>query len=220
MKFSPNTLTILKNFSSINSNLTFQPGNVIQTISVQKNIMASANVSEQFDQQFGIYSLPDFLGALSLFGDPDLSFKDKYVNLQEGSNSVKFYAADPSLLTQVPNIKPFPTPFVEFELTKNVLQQVLRASAILHVSDFSIAGDGNSISTVVGDKVNATSNTFSSVVSSTDKTFKANLKIENLKVIPDDYKVSIASQKIFKMEAVNNPVQYWIALETDSSFGG
>ena len=220
MKFSPNILTILKNFSSINSNLTIRPGNVIQTISVQKNIMASANVNEQFDQQFGIYSLPDFLGALSLFNEPDLTFSDKYVNIQEGDNSVKFYAADPSLLTQVPNVKPFPEPYIEFELTKNVLQQVLRASAILHVSDFSITGDGASISAVVGDKANSTSNTFKSVIGETSKSFKVNLKIENLKVISDDYKVSIASQKIFKMEATNNPVQYWIALESDSSFGG
>lgn len=221
MKLSPATVTLLKNFSNINNNLTIQPGNTLSTINFPaKNIMASAEVPEMFETQFGIYSLPDFLGAISLFQDPELEFNSKYVSIKENNNSIKFYAADPSLLTQVPRAKNLDGSDITFRLSKTVLQQTLRASAILHVSDFSITGDGNSISTVVGDKANATSNTFSSVVSSTDKMFKANLKIENLKVIPDDYKVSIASQKIFKMEAINNPVQYWIALETDSSFGG
>lgn len=221
MKLSPATVTLLKNFSNINNNLTIQPGNTLSTINFPaKNIMASAEVPEMFETQFGIYSLPDFLGAISLFQDPELEFNSKYVSIKENNNSIKFYAADPSLLTQVPRIKNLDGSDITFRLSKTALQQTLRAAAILHVTDFSVVGDAENVTIVVGDKSNSTSNSFNSIIGETDKTFRINLKIENLKVLPDDYDVAIVSQKIFHMKSANNPVQYWIAVETDSAVGG
>ena len=108
MQLSNVTLDILKNFSSINNNLIINPGNQLVTISNQKNIMAKAEVLETFPSQFGIYSLPEFLGAVSLFTEPELIFEEKCVIISSGKNAVKFFAADPSLLTVVPTIKLFP----------------------------------------------------------------------------------------------------------------
>ena len=88
------------------------------------------------------------------------------------------------------------------------------------IPDFSVVGDAENVTIVVGDKSNSTSNSFNSIIGETDKTFRINLKIENLKVLPDDYDVAIVSQKIFHMKSANNPVQYWIAVETDSAVGG
>ena len=54
MKISQDTLAILKNFSTINSNLLVKEGSYLTTISPTKNILAEANVSETFDVEFGI----------------------------------------------------------------------------------------------------------------------------------------------------------------------
>lgn len=216
MKLSQNTLNILKNYSNINNNLIINPGQKLTTISVQKNIMALADVEETFPTQFGIYSLPDFLGVLSLFNEPDLEFQSKYLNIKEGRNAVKFYAADPSLLTQVPQIKPIPEPDIQFEFEKSVLQSTLKAAAILHCNDFSIVGNGTDLLIVVGDKSNQTSNVYECEIGTTDQKFKYNLKIENLKVIPDTYTAIIAAKRMCKMIGKTIPIEYYIALEMDS----
>ena len=100
MKLSKNTLDILKNFSTINSNILVEPGNVIKTVSPVKNVMSQATVKEKFDCQFGIWDLGKFLGTISLFEDPDFSFDDKHVTIS-GSNGTKvtYYYSEPKLLT-------------------------------------------------------------------------------------------------------------------------
>ena len=114
MKLSRETLSILKNFATINDNLTIKPGNKLVTISAGKNIVADISVTETFETEFGIYDLSEFLGVLSLFENPELVFSPKFVTIKEGKNAIKYFAADTSILTIVPNIKPFPTPDIEF----------------------------------------------------------------------------------------------------------
>ena len=66
MKLSDSTLSLLKNFSSINQSILFKEGSKLRTISVMKNILAEATVSEEFARDFGIYDLNQFLNGLSL----------------------------------------------------------------------------------------------------------------------------------------------------------
>jgi len=103
LKISNETLEILKNFSSINSNILVKPGNTIATISPIKNIMAEAKVSENFDCEFGIWDLNKFLGTISLFDDPEFVFEEKFVTITSNSNksAVKYYYSEPSLLTTI-----------------------------------------------------------------------------------------------------------------------
>ena len=54
MNISPETLDILRNFSSINSGLTVKEGNELKTVSAMKNIFARAVVSENFDKEHSI----------------------------------------------------------------------------------------------------------------------------------------------------------------------
>ena len=65
MKLSESTVNLLKNFSSINQSILFKAGNKLRTISVMKNILVEANVAEEFDKDFGIYDLNQFLNGLS-----------------------------------------------------------------------------------------------------------------------------------------------------------
>lgn len=218
MKLSKETLTILKNFGSINPNLILKPGSDLSTITVGKNIIAKAVVKEEFPIEFGIYDVNEFLGVMSLFTDPDLEFNDKFVTIKENKNGVRYFAANQSVLTTVPNIKPFPAPDISFTLGASNLSQILRVASIIRVDDFSIVGDGTNITIMVGDKSNATGNTFESIIGETDKTFRVNFKVDNLKMINDDYEVAIGAKKISRFVAKSQNLMYYVAIETDSTF--
>lgn len=218
MKLSKDTLAIFKNFAAVNSNLTLKAGNKLTTMSTGKNIIAETVVSETFPSDFGIYDLNEFLGAMSLFTDPELDFKEKYVTIKEGKNGVKYFAANASVLTTVPTIKDFPTPDIEFDLSAQMLNQIQRVASILKVADFSLVGDGSEIKIAVGDKSNPTGNSFESEIGVTDKTFKVNFKVENLKMMGGDYKVSIGGKKISRFKAANQQLTYYVAIELDSTF--
>ena len=70
MKLSDSTLSLLKNFSTINQSILFKQGTKLRTISVMKNILAEATVSEELPKDFGIYDLGQFLNGLSLHNSP------------------------------------------------------------------------------------------------------------------------------------------------------
>lgn len=216
MKLSKETTALIKNFAGINSNLLLKSGNKLATISAQKNVMADATVSETFPD-FGIYDLNEFLGAMSLFEDPELDFSEKYVTIKQGNMSIKYFAADASVLTAPQKAITFPDAEIQFSVTAAMLNMIHRTASVLRAADVSIVGDGSTITAVVGDKKNATGNSYSEPVGTTDKTFKVNLKVENLKMIPGDYTVSISSKKISRFKG-NGDLVYYVAVEADSSF--
>lgn len=218
MKLSKETVNLFKNYAGINSNLMLKNGNEISTISAQKNVMADVTVTETFPQEFGIYDLNEFLGAMSLFNDPDLEFSEKFVTIKEAGASIKYFAADPSVLT-VPSRKiAFPEAEIEFTLTATMLNMIHRTASVLRATDLQIIGDGSQITVQVGDKKNATGNSYSAQAGSTSKTFQANLKVENLKMLPGDYIVSISSKKISRFKATSGDLVYYVAVEADSTF--
>ena len=218
MKLSKETVALLKNFAGINSNLLIKAGNKLSTISGAKNVMSDATVAENFAADFGIYDLNEFLGAMSLFEDPDLDFSEKFVTITQGSNSIKYFAAEASVLSAPTRAITFPDSDVDFTLTSAMLDMIKKTSSVLGASDLSIVGDGSTLTAVVGDKKNASGNSYNTPLGSTDKTFKVNLKVENLKMLPGDYTVSISSKKISRFKAINSDLVYYVAIEADSSF--
>jgi len=217
MKLSKETVALFKNFAGSNSNLLLKSGNKLATISAQKNVMADATVTEAFPD-FGIYDLNEFLGAMSLFEDPELNFSDKFVTIKQGSMSIKYYAADSSVLTAPQKAITFPEPEINFTMTSSMLGMIQRTASVLGASDVTITGDGTDITAVVGDKKNPTSNSFREPVGQTDKTFNVNLKVENLKMLPGDYEVSISSKKISRFKSPLSDLVYYVAVEADSTF--
>jgi ribosomal protein L28 len=102
-------------------------------------------------------------------------------------------------------------------MSANMLNMIQKTASVLRAADVSIVGDGSNITVVVGDKKNSTGNSYSASVGTTDKTFKVNLKVENLKMLPGDYTVSISSKKISRFKG-NGDLVYYVAVEADSSF--
>ena len=84
MKLSDSTLAVLKNFAGINNSILVKKGNQLRTISVAKNILAEAEIPEDFPRDVAIYDLNQFLNGLSLHQDPNLDFtEDSHITIKD-----------------------------------------------------------------------------------------------------------------------------------------
>ena len=221
MKLSDKTISVLKNFSSINQSILFKEGSKLRTISVMKNILAEATVTEEFMKDFGIYDLNQFLNGLSLHQSPELDFQnDGYVVIREGKSRSKYFFADPNVIVTPPEKDiTLPTEDVCFEVSTDQLEKLLKASAVYQLPDLSAVGESGVIKLVVRDKKNDTSNDYAVVVGETDKEFSFNFKVENIKVLPGTYEVVVSQKLLSRFTSKNHDLTYYIALEPDSTFG-
>tara|TARA_R100001443_G_scaffold3131_1_gene9981 strand:+ start:930 stop:1592 length:663 start_codon:yes stop_codon:yes gene_type:complete len=220
MKLSNNTTNILKNFSQINQSILIKEGNKLKTISVMKNILAEAEVEEDFEKDFAIYDLNQFLSGLSLYDAPDLDFGDTYLTIRDGRRRAKYFFADPDVIVSPPEKEiTLPTRDVCFTVATQQLDKLLKAASIYQVPDLSAVGRNGKIELVVRDKKNDTSHEFSEEVGETDLEFSFNFKVENIKIIPGAYDVVISSKLLAEFTNKNTDLKYYIALEPDSTFG-
>src|SRR5210317_206364 len=221
MKISNNTISILRNFSDINANILFKPGKTLNTVSTMKNIMAKAEVEENFETEFGVYDLPEFLRAIDSFKQPVLKFNGS-ANLkiedEKTSLSARYAFADKStLVTPTKEIK-MPDQTVAFTLKNEDYESVKKLYTNLSLPDIAFKGGGGKIKLVALDKKNINSNESSITVGETDIEFTAYIKAENMKIIPGEYDVALSKAKIAHFINKKVKVQYWIALEADSTF--
>jgi len=225
MKLSKHTLNMLKNFSDINMSIEIKKGNLLRTVSVQKNILAQAELEDEFPKDFAIYELNRFLGAVSLFDDPELEFNAKSVNIGTTKHSADYVYCDPSMIVTPPeNNISFPDPEVKFTLTQDSLSQVMRASNVLGTPEIAIEGGphpNDSIRIKALDVNNDSTDTFQVVLDEkSGHTFRFVFKTENMKMIPGNYDIEISSKGISHFSLQGTELQYWIATESTSSFGG
>lgn len=220
MKLSDKTLSVLKNFSSINQSILFREGNKLRTISVMKNILAEATITEEFTKDFGIYDLNQFLNNLGLHQNPELDFEnDGYVVIREGRSRSKYFFADPSVIITPPDKAiNLPTEDVCFELSTQVLDKLLKAASVLQLPDISAVGEAGVVKLVVRDKKNDTSNAHEEVVGETNSEFVFNFKVENIKILPGTYEVVISQKLLSRFTSKNHDLCYYIALEPDSTY--
>jgi len=220
MKLSDKTLSLLKNFSGINQSILFKEGDKLRTISVMKNILAEATITETFPKDFGIYDLNQFLNGLNLHQTPELDFEnDKYVMIREGKSRSKYFFADPSVIVTPPDKEILlPSEDVCFVLNTQQLDKLLKAAAIYQLPDLSAVGEAGVVKLVVRDKKNDTSNDFSIVVGETDSIFTFNFKVENIKILPGSYEVVISQKLLSQFTSTDRDLKYYIAMEPDSVF--
>jgi hypothetical protein len=220
MKLTTETISVLKNFSTINANLMVKSGSSLSTMSAMKNIVAKADVSEEFPSDFAIYDLNEFLSALSLFGKPDLEFDNDFVIItEEGtSKSLKYWFSDPSVVTTPSKEISMPSTELTFNLSSDTLNEITKAAAVIGVPDMALAGG----KLMVTDKKNSTANAYETSLDVGDVAaeYKFWFKVENLKVMLGAYDVEVSSKKISHFTNTKLGVQYWIALEPESTYNG
>lgn len=217
VKVSDDLTKILKNFSTINKSIVIEPGNVVSTLSVNKNILAKATVTEEFSKQVAIYDLGVFLGGVSLFDAPVFDLQsDSFVTVQneKGRSKSRYYYADPEIIVKPPSKDiQLPSVDVEFDLPQEDLQKLLSASSVYQVPDLCVFSDDEKIQVSVRDKKNDTSNSFNVTVGETWEEFCYCFKVENLRMIPGNYHVEISKSNIALFTNRDYDVKYWIALE-------
>ena len=222
MKLNSNAHDILKNFSEINTNILIKPGSELNTISTMRNIFAKAEITEEFTNEFGIYDLNQFLSVVTSLDKTNISLDDKFMTIaSEGSKSkAKYFYSDASVIVSPTKEVTMPEADVTFTLTESNLKELLKMAAILATPDLALVGtNGGAISLTVCDKKNDTSNTFSiDVAEGATADFKFYFKVENMKMLSGDYDVQVSSKSISHFQHKKLPIQYWIALEPDSSF--
>ena len=219
MYLSTETVSILKNFATINQSILIKPGKKLRSMSVMKNILVEAEVTEEFTQEIAIYDLNQFLNCLSLVPGAELDVSESSVTLAEDGNSIEYRLSDPSVITAPPDKElNLPSEDVCLVLSEENLETVKKAAAVLQIPDVSIIGDGEKISITVRDKKNSGSNSYSIECGDTSHVFQFNLKVDNLKLSPGDYDVIISSKNLAQFTSHSRPIVYYIAVEPDSSF--
>ena len=215
---SKSTIEVLKNFCSINKSIVIKPGNKVATLSINKNILAIADVEESFDTQISIYDLGVFLGGLSLFDSPKIdTTQTNYVTVsdQRGKSKTRFFYADPDIITQAPDKEiVIPSEDVKFRLDAGHLKQLTKAAAIYQLPDLCLFSDNGVMNLCVTDKKNDTSNSYSVEVGTNDEEFCYCFKVENLKLLAGDYNVTISKQNVALFQG--DGIKYFIALEPNN----
>lgn len=219
MYLSQETITLLKNFSTINQSILIKEGNKLRTMSAMKNILAETQIEEAFDRDVAIYDLNQFLNCLSLIPGAEIHLESNSIVIEDDTNSVDYRYSDPSVITTPPEKElKLPSEDVCVVLTEEHLETVKKASAVLQIPDVSFVGDGQTIHLAVRDKKNSGSNSYSIEVGETESVFQFNLKVENLKLLSGDYDVIISQKNLARFQSHSRPLVYYIALEPDSTY--
>lgn len=224
MKLSKQTLNALRNFASINANIFVPKGSKLSTIATAKNIMAEVQCEEVFPMDFGVFNLQEFLGVLGLMNNPDIEFdtKKNYMMISEGRTKIRYTFASPDILTYPMKDIKFPAPDIEFSVSGDLLSQLQKGAGAIGVQDVVFVGNGkNIVVNVVNavDKKSVSSNEYTIDLDiPTTLTFSAFFKIENFKLIDDDYKIELSSKNISRFTGLNSKIVYYIAMEPESKF--
>ena len=219
MKLSKDTLDVLKNFATINTNILVREGNSISTISTGKNIFAKADITDPFPKEFAVYDLNSLLSLLTVMEDTDVGFGDESLTVSKGKSVFEYFYADPNIIVSAPDKSIEVDNFFQFDLSKDDIDMIMKAAAITAAPMLSIIGDGSEVVITVGDPATAKSNSFRQVIGTTDKTFDARLAVENFKVVPSGYTVILSQKKFMFLESSKGNLKYWLALERSSSIG-
>lgn len=225
MKLSKHTIEVLKNFSTINPNIVISPGQQLKTIAEAKNILATAEITEDFANEFGIYDLNEFLSVMNLVGDPTLSFDDKFVVIKSETDpsvgSVKYYFSEQEILTTPTKDVNMPDPELSVNITETSLNQIRKAAAVLGHNELALSGSDGVINAKVLDDNSSTANTFELLLDENNdckNKFTFIVNITNLKLLPGDYYVNISSKLVSHWTNSSVPINYFIALEKGSEF--
>ena len=222
VSISNDTLSVLRNFSNINPNVVLKPGQEVKTISEAKNILAVADIVEDFPAEMGIYDLNEFLSVVNLVNDPQLNFGDNHVDVAGGNSKVKYFFSDSSILTTPQKDITMPECEVTVSLTSETLSQIRKAASALGHSEMAISAVENGVNIKVFDSKDSSANIYNIQLANdagyNDGQFEFVININNLKLLDGDYEVNISSKLISEWKNTTKPVKYYIALEKNSNY--
>lgn len=216
MKFDDRTLTVLKNFASINSGVVLKKGKVQKTISPDMTILAEATIEDDLPQNFGIYDLNQFLGNVTTLSNPDMTFSTESVVMKDGELELNYYSCSQNLIVSPPEGKDLvmKDADVKFNLPNATLSKLLKLSAMNDLPNITVLGKNGEIRLQTHELKNDTSNYASTKIGDyTGNDFSVTFKTENLKLIPDDYEVQIKIGGFSCWSNKSGTLKYFISME-------
>jgi hypothetical protein len=217
MKFSERTLTILKSFSQINKSILMKQGNVLKTITPEKTLIANATIPDTIPSDACIYDMSRFLSILSLYEDPDVDFNDKYFIISEGNRRTKYVYADISMIHTPPEKDiTIPSADVTVDVKWDDLQSVLKAAGVLQFNEVAFVGTDGKCYLKAIDSANAGADDFGIELGNTADNFNIVIKTDNLKLLPQDYSVTLCSKGISEFKGTD--VTYFVAIDSKSTY--
>lgn len=212
MKFSNKTLEILKSFNSINSSLLFKKGNIVSTIDREHTILAIANIEEHIPQDFAIYELSKFIGALSAIPDGEIILDEKQLVIKNNNSKIKYTYAEPATIKVSPYKEiPVDNVLASFNLDYAALNNVIKVASVMELPDLIIKSDKDSNDIVIyaTNEQDPTADSYQVKVGETSNAFKVSFKIENIKLLNRDYTVMIPDSPFVKFQG--SDICYWVA---------
>jgi hypothetical protein len=209
-----NNLKVLKNFTRINQGICVKAGETIYTKNPENTIVGIYDSDEPFEKDFCIYDLPAFLNALTIFKDPVLEFKDSYVEISSGGNSIKYFYSSPDVVDTLTerNIKIIESAYSTlkdvFVLDEQTLSSIFKASKILNLEHVRITPE--KIELVDKYENNSTNSVSFSI--KTDEDFDSVLlNVNNLVMIPGAYRVKVGERMTGFESIIDSVLTYVVA---------
>lgn len=219
MKIGNETLTILKNFASINTNIVFKPGHQISTVSSSNSIFARAIIKEEIPRGFAIYDLNALLSVLTIVENQKITFEDKMLVASSEKGKFEYFYSDPEVVKAAPDGTIEHQEVYKFKLTAEDVQMFLKAAQITKAPSISVTNKDQNVSIVIGDRKNLSANNFKKSIGTSFNEFDIFIAVENFKIIPDAYEVTVGKTgkaKFLYFKHESKDLQYWIAAEPGS----
>lgn len=215
------TLTILKNFANINKSIRFDESKRIMIFNPSFGLLAYADVEDEFPRKFSIYDLNQLLSTLALFETPTIEYGENQMLIRGDRMSAKYrYSAPQVTKDQLTQIPVTPSDHFSFDLSKEQLQEILKAASVLGLKEIQISKDSiKAFNTDDSGKV--IDNEYESVIENLnlideDTNLVVKIKVESLKLLPVDYTAYVNEQcVIFKSKNPEYKVNYLSALIID-----
>ena len=223
MKLSDNTVSVLKNFSTINQSLQFKSGKVLKTISPLKTIFVEATVDEDFSKTFALFDLNKLLAKISLYKDAELDFNDDRLVIatsdKKKSDYIK-YCSEKVIVTPPEKQISIDNPDCEFSLSQEDLEWMRRSAGISGSPNFVFESDGATITFMATDLKDDAADQSKIEIGTSDKVFRVAMKVENFKMMDGSYDVAVSKKGLARFKNKNVDITYYIAIEAaNSKFG-
>lgn len=228
MNLSNSTLSVLRNFATINPNLyVSEYTDKLKTISEAKNIMAVADLDQSLPGPWGIYDLNEFLSAINLLQNPDIGFDSQRISMldENKKKQLTYFCAASEILTYPQKDIQNPEYEVSVEIKQEVLTGIKKAASVFGFDTFQIVKENDSEKVLcrVCDLQNRSTNIYAEQVGEIDNesSFNFDFLIANMKCMQFNYDVHLSSKCISCWEANDSndiDISYWIAMEKTSSY--
>ena len=218
---SDTTQKILRNFAAFNAQLLLTAGQKQHTHLKSKSVLVSAELPEAWPEQTGIYNMNEFLGVMSTFSKPSVTFDGEKLSLFDPANpdlSIDYPMADPTVIgATAQGDFPHDNAKAEFTFTADEFSSLKKTASLMGLLVISITVKKGAVTlaatgetgtkawkrTIPADRVKVTDETF-------EKTAK--FSIEHIVLMEQgDYTISISDWAYGYFAHKTLPLAYYIA---------